>query len=46
VDEVVVNLDYLVLADPASISTKAQAPLGVELLSEDVLIELTFGSKP
>lgn len=48
VDEVVEGLDYLVLADPASISTKAQKArkLGVEILSEQGLIQLTSaGSK-
>jgi NAD-dependent DNA ligase len=48
VDEVVEGLDYLVLADPASISTKAQKArlLGVQILSEDGLIQLTSGGKP
>lgn len=45
VDEVVDGLDYLVLADPASISTKAvkARKLGVQILSEDELIGLTSG---
>jgi NAD-dependent DNA ligase len=48
VDEVVEGLDYLVLADPSSISTKAQKArkLGIEILSEDGLIQLTSGGKP
>jgi NAD-dependent DNA ligase len=47
VDEVVEGLDYLVLADPASISTKAvkARKLGVKILAEDELIQLTSGGK-
>lgn len=47
VDEVVEGLDYLVLADRASISTKAlkARKLGVQILSEDELIHLTSGGE-
>ena len=44
-DDVVQGLTYLVLADPASNSAKAEKArkLGVQVLSEDQLIALTSG---
>lgn len=43
IDDVVKGLSYLVLADPASTSSKADKArkLGVQIISEDELIALT-----
>ena len=45
VDEVAMGLTFLVLADPASTSSKAEKArkLGVQVISEDQLISLTSG---